>query len=364
MFNHLDPYSRYISPEEASLARQRRIGIEGLGLRLAAGRDGGVVLAEVLPHGPAARAALRAGDRLLAVDGTPIEGRSLADAIAALEGPHGSESVLRLGRGTRRWSVRLSRTLTPPETVVSSRQGDILTLRVTSFSNATDRSLARALADNFARHPPRGVILDLRGNRGGLLAQAVAVADAFLPGGEVAHTDGRHPEAIRLYVAGESDLARGRPVVVLVDGRTASAAEIVAASLGDRGRAAIVGSATTGKGLIQVVIPLPNGGELLVTWSRVLAPDGWPIQGLGVLPELCTSLGAEALAESMRLLRAGEAPMRVPLARLRAARAPVPASEVTALRGACPAAEGRDADLAAARQLIDSPAAYDAARGR
>ena len=156
---------------------------------------------------------------------------------------------------------------------------------------------------------PRGVVLDLRGNRGGLLGQAVAVASAFLAEGVVAQTGGRHPDAARTYVSAGPDLARGVPLVVLVDGRTASAAEIVAAALSDRGRGVVVGSATTGKGLIQAVVPLPNGGELLVTWSRVLAPRGWPIQGLGVLPAVCTSLGAEATAAALARLRQGEPPM-------------------------------------------------------
>jgi hypothetical protein len=195
---------------------------------------------------------------------------------------------------------------------------------VTAFSSATDNRLADALNAAFASRapPPAGVVLDLRGNRGGLLGQAVAVASAFLADGVVARTSGRHPDAARTYISAGPDLARGVPLVVLVDGRTASAAEIVAAALSDRGRGVVVGSATTGKGLIQAVVPLPNGGELLVTWSRVLAPRGWPIQGLGVLPALCTSLGAEATAAALVQLRRGEAPMGRVLARLRAARAP------------------------------------------
>jgi carboxyl-terminal processing protease len=206
------------------------------------------------------------------------------------------------------------------------------------------------------------VVLDLRGNRGGLLGQAVAVASTFLPGGLVARTAGRHPDAARQYLADEADRARGLPVVVLVDGRSASGAEIVAAALSDRGRAVTVGSATMGKGLIQVVAPLPDGGELLVTWARVLAPQGWPVQGLGVLPAVCTSLGAEALAAEVAALVAGRPTRMAPvLARQRAARVPVPAEEVAALRGACPPAEGREADLAVARLLIETPVAYAAA---
>ncbi|MDP3418289.1 MAG: peptidase S41, partial [Falsiroseomonas sp.] len=111
-------------------------------------------------------------------------------------------------------------------------------------------------------------------------------------------------------------------------------------------------------GLIQLVAPLPNGAELLVTWSRILAISGWPIQGLGVLPGLCTSLGPEVMAQGLAALRQGEAPMGRMLARQRAARAPVLASEVAALRNACPPAEGRDDDKVAARALIETPAAY------
>lgn len=365
LFNHLDPYSRYMGPEEAAAARSRRTGQVGLGLRLAAGRGEEVVLATIAPEGPAERAGLRPGDRLLAIGGEPVSAQDLAGAAARLEGPPGGEVALLLRRGTgRRFEVRLARTLVPPDSVHADRRDDILWLRVEGFSNATDRRLAEALAAARRGGRLKGVVLDLRGNRGGLLTQAVSVASAFLPGGVVAATSGRHRDSARTYLASAEDLAAGLPVVVLVDGRTASAAEIVAAGLGDRGRAVLVGSATTGKGLIQAVIPLPNGGELLVTWSRVLAPRGWPIQALGVLPALCTSLGAEAAAASFARLRLGEAPMALPLARLRAARPPVPASEVAALRATCPPAEGPETDATMARLLIETPEAYRAALAR
>ncbi len=139
----------------------------------------------------------------------------------------------------------------------------------------------------------------------------------------------------------------------------------MAAALGERGRAVVVGSATTGKGLIQAVVPLPNGGELLVTWSQMLGPGGWPIQGIGVLPAVCTSLGAEALAEDLARLRRGEPPGGAAVARLRAFRPPpsppLTTAEIAALRASCPPAEGRDADWAVARALLDTPNAYAAA---
>ena len=342
-------------------ARGRRIGQVGLGLRLAAGRRQEVVLAAVTTDGPASRAGLRLNDQVLAIDGQPVSARDLATAAALLEGPAGTQVVLRLKRGRRHFDIRLLRMLLPPDTVHAERRDDILWLQLDNFSNATDRHLMEALAAGFRPSRPRGVVLDLRGNRGGLLGQAVAVAGAFLPGGVVAQTAGRHPDSARIYLASANDLAAGLPVVVLVDGRSASAAEVVAAALGDRGRAVVVGSATTGKGLIQVVVPLPNGGELLVTWSRLLAPRGWPLQGLGVLPALCTSLGGEATAAGLARLRLGDPPMAVPLARQRSARAPVPASEVAALRDSCPPAEGRPADAAMAQALISDPGAYAAA---
>jgi carboxyl-terminal processing protease len=249
----------------------------------------------------------------------------------------------------------------PPLTVTAERRDEILWVRLSGFSALTERQLTAVLVDGFAERPPRGVVLDLRANRGGLLTQAVAVADAFLTEGEVARTQGRHPDAARRYEASGRDLAQGRPVVVLVDGRTASAAEIVAMALSERRRAAVVGSATQGKGLIQLIAPLPNEAEIMLTWSQVLAPSGWPLHGLGVLPVVCTSLGPEVMAAGLTGLGAGLAPMAASLDRKRAARTPVSAAEATALRGACPPAEGRTADLAAARALIENPAAYAAA---
>jgi carboxyl-terminal processing protease len=150
-------------------------------------------------------------------------------------------------------------------------------------------------------------------------------------------------------------------VVVIVDGRSASAAEVVAAALADRGRGVVIGSSTLGKGLVQTIAPLPDGGELFVTWSRILAPRGWPIQGLGVLPQVCTSLGHDALNAELAALAQGRQPMAQALAIHRAARAPLPPTQVLAIRRYCPAAEGRESDLDTARTLIRDPAAYAAA---
>ncbi|GAA0581765.1 S41 family peptidase [Craurococcus roseus] len=370
LFDHLDPHSRYLTPEEALAARIRRVGQAGLGLRLgvAGGRGGarGVVVAALSPDGPAAAAGLRVGDRVVAVDGVPVSGRDLGFAATLLEGPAETEVEIRIERAGRRRAVLLRRIAAPASPVRAETRDGVLWLRIEAFADTTDERLADALFAGSGA--ARGVVLDLRGNRGGLLSQAVAVASAFLPGGTVALTAGRHPDAARLWQANGPDLAEGLPVVVLVDGRSASAAEIVAAALGDRGRAVVVGSVTTGKGLIQAVVPLPNGGELLVTWSQVLGPGGRPIQGIGVLPTVCTSLGTDALAENLARLRRDEPPVAMAPARPRALRTPPPtplsSAEIAALRASCPPAEGRDADVAAARALLDSPNAYAAALAR
>ena len=150
-------------------------------------------------------------------------------------------------------------------------------------------------------------------------------------------------------------------MVVLVDGLTASAAEVLAAALADRGRAVVVGSATFGKGLVQTIVPLPDGGELFITWSRILAPRGWPIQGLGVLPQVCTSLGGGSARQQVNALAGGRQSMQAAIDAHRGARPPLPLARIQAIRDACPAAEGRADDLSVARDLIANPAAYAAA---
>ena len=364
LFNHLDPYSRYVTAQEAAQARERRVGQSSLGLRLAASRRGTVIIASVAPDGPAAQAGLREGDQLLAIDGYPVSARRITEAAELLEGYADTAVELQLRRGSRRLTVTLHRSAQPSQTVWAQKADGLLWLRISHFSAHTTEDLSLALLDSFADgQPPRGVVLDLRGNRGGVLMQAMTVADLFLTDGPVASSQGRHPDSVREWRATGRDQAQGRPLVVLVDGRTASSAEIVTAALSDRKRAVVVGSSTLGKGLIQVVVPLSNNGEVLISWSRVLAPLGWPVQGLGIQPNICTSLGIENVQSEMAQIFNGEAPRTAVLSRLRAARAPVPASEVAALRNTCPPAEGRSLDTDVAKVLLDRPAAYTVALG-
>ena len=365
LFNHLDPYSRYMPPDAAEADRARRSGEAGPGLQVNR-RGTAFVVTGLNQDGPAAEAGIRVGDRIEAVDDQPVRGETLDTVLDMLSGIEGTEMTLMVrGRDGQARLVDLERAVVPPETVFASRSGDLLLIRITGFSRDTDQRLAREL-QRFLSGPQtrtiRGVVLDLRGNRGGLLRQAVAATNMLLDTGTVATTAGRNPLASHEWQAGTGDVAEGRPLVVLVDGRSASAAEIMAAALADQGRAVVAGSSTLGKGLVQTILTLPDGGELFVSWSRVLAPQGWPIQGLGVLPQVCTSLGADNLAQQLASLAHGELRMAAALGRHRAARAPLPAAEIVEMRAACPAAEGRDVDLATARSLLARPGSYNAAR--
>ena len=361
IFGHLDPFSRYVTPEEAQLARERRLGQGSVGLRLAAQR-GQVLVAAVTRDSPAATAGIRVGDRLVTVDDEMVFANDLAGAELLLEGAPETEVTLVTQRAGRRRNVTLRRVAQRVETVISTMRDGVLHLRLTGFTALTSAQVTGFVEAAFAgASPPRGLVLDLRGNRGGILTQAVAVADIFLDAGEIVGTAGRHPEANRRYGASDTDLAKGRPIVVMVDGRTASAAEILAAALAERGRAAVLGTGTQGKGLVQILLPLPNGGELQLSWSRIVMPSGWPLQGAGLLPALCTAGGDEAAATALAALRAGQQPMGAVLAQLRALRAPVSTLEASALRESCPGLDGIERDTDFAQALVLDAAAYQAA---
>ena len=359
MFSHLDPYSRYVPPREATAERNDRRGRVEVGLTVAV-RDGAAIVVRVVADGPAANAGLRVGEQLLSIGGQDLEGADIDGINGLLAGEEGSvvdiEVLSRNGR-TRR--ITLARELVVPNTVTASRIGVLLLLRVSSFNRDTGAMLARELASAVTGpHPPRGIVLDLRGNRGGLLRQAAAAASTLLSSGTVVRTIGRGDGANHDYTVDGQDLAAGRPVVVLVDGQTASAAEILAAALADQGRAVVVGSATFGKGLAQLVTTLPDGGDLFVSWRRLLAPLGWPIQGLGVIPQVCTSFGEAGVRSQLAALGRGRPPMGPAVARSRAARPPLPPAEAIQIRDSCPPAEGREPDMTVARFLFEHPAAY------
>ena len=180
-----------------------------------------------------------------------------------------------IGRDGTSRGATLTRVMIPPETVFPRRRGDIAIIQITGFSQTTDDHVVQVVRDGTrGSRPIAGIILDLRGNRGGLLRGAVATANTFLPAGVILRSSGRAPEATRVWFSGGGELAKSLRVVVLVDGGTASAAEILAAALADRGRAVVVGSSTFGKGVVQTIDPLPDGGEF-TRWEHSWERDGW-----------------------------------------------------------------------------------------
>jgi carboxyl-terminal processing protease len=370
LFNHFDPYSRYEPPVQAAQDQLMITGIAGSGLTL--GRQGNyVVIAGVAEDSPASEAGLSPGALVLAVNGQPTYPAELDKLNANLNGILGSTVTLRIedpAGGAPAADVVLTRAYVPPQTVFPEMFTDnpavqnFLALKITGFNKGTSDQFSAALVAGLGQTPaPSGLVIDLRGNRGGVLRQAVLIADTLLPAGEIAAAAGRDPDADQKFAAEGSDITAGLPMVILVDGQTASAAEILAAALADNRRAVVVGSSTLGKGLVQAVTILPDGGELFITWSRVLAPRGWPLQTLGVIPQLCTSLGAQDLSAQLSALRAGKNLMAPVDAAARAGRAPMSIDDILAIRNTCPADIGSDLDISAARFLMGSPAAYQAA---
>ena len=302
MMSNLDIFSRYAGGEEARTHRAQRDGFGGIGI-LFNKAQGGILVTHVNAKSPARKAGLKVDDLIVQIEGAPVPLRSKRNVIKVLRGPVGSLVAITVLRQAteendvenakqRRIDFNLRRTHIVPETVQSEVKDAILTLRISSFNKSTSTSVHSALSAHkadFTDGTLTGVILDLRGNPGGLLSQSVNVADQFLEKGLIISTRGRHNDSIHDYTAGDVDLIQGLPLVVLVDGNSASAAEIVASALQDSGRAALVGSTSYGKGTVQTVVRLPNDGEITLTWSRLISRTGYALHGLGVMPSVCAT---------------------------------------------------------------------------
>jgi carboxyl-terminal processing protease len=366
LFNHFDPYSRYEPPIQAAHDQLIVMGLAGTGISLAA-QDNNVIISAISPDSPAEAAGLSPGTIVHNVDGRaayPWELSTLNDAMNGIAGTTTTLTLADPDDPSSTQDVTIARGYIPPDTVFNepAPSPGILALKIVSFNKGTSDQFSSTIAAAMAATPPpTGLLLDLRGNRGGILRQAVLVADSLLPAGAIAQAAGRDPDADQSFTAEGSDLTNGLHIVVLVDGQTASAAEILAAALADNRRAVVVGSETLGKGLVQTVTSLPDGGELYITWSRVLAPHGWPLQTLGLMPNVCTSLGESALDSELAALQKGHNLMTQALTQARATRAPASVNQILAIRDNCPADIGSDLDPTTAAFLLGNPSAYNAA---
>jgi carboxyl-terminal processing protease len=357
MTGGLDRFSRYASPRVARDHRALRDGFGGIGVTLDVAA-GSIRVTAVSPGGPADLDGVRPGDRIVAIDGEPTSGRSESDVLRELRGPVSSMvaiSVTRQGE-VREHVFELRRTLIVLPTVKMTRDGDIAVFHVSSFNQDTTRQLAQDLARTLqgAQSPPAGIVLDLRGDPGGLLDQAVGLAEVFIAKGPIAATIGRNPVSRQLFEAAGDSLAPRIPIVVLVNGGSASASEVVAAALQDAGRAVVVGSSSYGKGTVQTVIRLPNGGELTLTWALLIAPSGYFLNGHGVVPTVCTSdLGNDGQSLDVALRRASLTALPALTARPRAS---LSEADWAHLRRTCPERLGDHAiDMEVAERLLNNP---------
>jgi carboxyl-terminal processing protease len=285
---------------------------------------------------------------------------SQRDVVDRLRGPVGSRVNLTLKRKTQDGTIQVSliRALVVPETVAYQREGEVAYFRIYSFNSGTTETLKREIRDAKAEigDTLRGYILDLRGNPGGLLTQAVSTSDLFLDHGRIVSTIGRHPDSHQFYEASEGDITDGKPIIVLIDGNSASAAEILAAALQDNERAVLVGTNSYGKGTVQNVMRLPNKGEITLTWARYHAPSGYTLHHLGVLPTICTA-GQKDAAQLIAALGEGHL-QQVPTAK-RNTVAPDDIHGMDALRKTCPARREADPiDLETAIRLLNRPTLF------
>jgi len=289
----LDPHSAFLDAAEYEAMRVSTAGhYSGVGLEVAE-RDGRVVVAAPLAGSPAERAGVRAGDVLLAIDGEDVAPGSLDESIERMRGYAGSTVRLSIGREGEPEPLQfaLERSEVHVRTVLATRLpgGAYGYVHITHFNDATPQDLRRQLSELQAAGPLRGLVLDLRGNAGGVLESAVGVADDFLETGLIVRAEGRAAGARFELNATDGDLLRAAPLVVLVDRGSASGAEIVAGALRDHGRATLMGERTFGKGSVQTVIPLRDGQALKLTTSRYFTPSGVSIHDRGLEPDVLLS---------------------------------------------------------------------------
>ena len=289
MLTSLDPHSSFLNTENFSEMQEQTKGrFGGLGVEITM-EQGMVKVVSPIDDTPAAGAGLQPEDYLIAVDDVSIIGLQLSEAVEKLRGPVGSKVVVKVQRGQQEpFDVTIVRDFIKIRSVRSKIFDGIGYVRITTFSEQTTPGLMDAVDDFFREEGDalKGIVLDLRNNPGGLLTEAISVSDAFLEEGEIVSTRGRDADGGSHVYAKAGDIARGLPMVILINSGSASASEIVAGALKDHKRAVILGTRSFGKGSVQSVIPISNTSAIRLTTARYYTPSGVSIQGRGIVPDI------------------------------------------------------------------------------
>ena len=290
MLAALDPHSGYLNAKSyQEMQVQTRGEFGGLGIEVTM-ENGFVRVISPIEDTPAHRAGIAAGDLITHIDGDAVQGLALSEAVEKMRGPIDSTVTLTVARPDvdQPFDVDITRAVITVQSVRFRTEGDAAYIRISSFTEQTTSGLERAMnrLDEQLGDAMTGVILDLRGNPGGLLDQAVKVSDAFLDQGEIVSTRGRRSGDSQRFNARRGDITKGKPLVILIDGGSASASEIVAGALQDHGRAVILGTKSFGKGSVQTIIPLAGQGAMRLTTSLYYTPSGRSIQAKGIDPDI------------------------------------------------------------------------------
>jgi len=299
MLTDLDAHSSYFDPKTFEAMETKAAGAYGgVGLVITV-IDGIAKVVQPIENTPASRAGVKKDDVLIAIDGTAMRGHALDDVSNRMRGTIGTQVTLSVQRGNAKpMDFKLTRQAIEVERLTYRREGDVGYVKVVAFSDRTDPDLRMAIAMLKKQIGPslKGFVIDLRNNGGGVLQAAIDVSDDFLNAGEIVSVRGRNTGAVERYDAHYGDIANGKPVVLLVNGGTASASEIVAGALQDHRRVTVMGTLTFGKGSVQSIMPLDNGagGALHMTTARYYAPSGRSIQVNGVVPDIVIAGGPGA----------------------------------------------------------------------
>lgn len=290
MLTGLDPHSSYLNDEKFEEMRVNTRGeFGGLGIEVTM-ENGVVKVVSPIDDTPAHRAGIEAGDYIVQIDGEPVMGLTLSEAVDKMRGKVGTEIDLVISREDAEGPIELTitRDVIKIRSVRHRVEDNVGYLRITTFNQNTTPGLKKAIKEinEELGNKLEGYVLDLRNNPGGLLNQAIAVSDAFLDKGEIVSTRGRHEKDTKRDNATPGDLAEGLPMVVLINGGSASASEIVAGALQDHKRAILLGTKSFGKGSVQTVVPLPGHGAMRLTTARYYTPSGRSIQATGIEPDI------------------------------------------------------------------------------